>query len=245
MAESLFADFISSPELRAVITRCVNNGHTWDCESLANLAHMFIEKRVVLKRFMDIPMYCAQLHKNENRWPLLPPTLHLTTVCPTPLYPHPIPILPHLTPSRNRWTQLVTGWTVRLQRSGSRRMAVEATPFLVPRVTPTTTHYVSEALARMHAELVDPTGPLPASDWPALCKPVSLGIPTLKPKRSLAPPRQPYVSPGHSSPPHPNLSHYTPPHPVPPNPYPSHPTPPDPTPCHPMPSHFSHQVAPL
>ena len=67
LARSLFLGFVSSPKVRELIAKCMYNGHTWDCESLSNLCHMYQAKRIVLKRWQVIPMYCGKLDKNENR----------------------------------------------------------------------------------------------------------------------------------------------------------------------------------
>ena len=68
LACSLVKDFLLSTNMRALIERCVMSGHTWDCESLANLAHKYQPKRVVYKKRQAIPMICAKLDKNENTW---------------------------------------------------------------------------------------------------------------------------------------------------------------------------------
>ena len=51
LARSLFLGFVSSPKVRELIAKCMYNGHTWDCESLSNLCHMYQAKRIILKRW--------------------------------------------------------------------------------------------------------------------------------------------------------------------------------------------------
>ena len=67
LARSLFLGLIMNPKVRSLLAMCIYNGHTWDCESLSNLCHMYQAKRIVLKRWQIIPMICGKLDKNENR----------------------------------------------------------------------------------------------------------------------------------------------------------------------------------
>jgi len=50
----------------SLVDQCVLNGHTWSCESFANLGHMYQEKRIVYKRYQSIPMLTAKFDMNEN-----------------------------------------------------------------------------------------------------------------------------------------------------------------------------------
>ena len=67
LAQHLFASFIRSDNMKAILRKCINNAHTWDNESWANVLHMFMAKRGVHKRYS--PMYgrIAKLYWNENK----------------------------------------------------------------------------------------------------------------------------------------------------------------------------------
>jgi len=47
VARSLFLQFVMEPKIKELIFKCIWNGHTWHCESLSNLAHMYQPKRIV------------------------------------------------------------------------------------------------------------------------------------------------------------------------------------------------------
>ena len=41
LATTIFKNLVSNPKMRALVAMCIFNGHTWDCESLSNLCHMY------------------------------------------------------------------------------------------------------------------------------------------------------------------------------------------------------------
>ena len=67
VAQNLFLTFIRSEHMKSLLKKCMNNAHTWDNESWANVLHMFMSKRGVHKRYA--PMYgrIAKLYWNENK----------------------------------------------------------------------------------------------------------------------------------------------------------------------------------
>ena len=50
LARNLLLNFIGSEHMDAVLRACVNNSHTWDNESWANMMHMVLPKRTPMKR---------------------------------------------------------------------------------------------------------------------------------------------------------------------------------------------------
>ena len=67
VAQNLFLSFIRSEHMKSVLKKCINNAHTWDNESWANVLHMFMAKRTVHKRYS--PMYgrIAKAYWNEQK----------------------------------------------------------------------------------------------------------------------------------------------------------------------------------
>ena len=66
VAQSLFIGFVLDDKMVHLIRMCIWDGHTWDCESFANMAHVYQSKRIVHKKHQTIPMLVAKLDKNEG-----------------------------------------------------------------------------------------------------------------------------------------------------------------------------------
>ena len=67
LSRALFLSVVKNPKIKNLIFKCIFNGHTWDCESLANVAHMYQPKRVVYRSGQDLLMRVAKMDKNEGR----------------------------------------------------------------------------------------------------------------------------------------------------------------------------------
>ena len=67
LAKTLFMQFVLEPKMQELINKCIYNGHTWHCESLANLAHMYQPKRIVFGVGQQNLMILAKLDMNEQR----------------------------------------------------------------------------------------------------------------------------------------------------------------------------------
>ena len=67
LAKTLFMQFVLEPKMQELINKCIYNGHTWHCESLANLAHMYQPKRIVFGAGQQNLMILTKLDMNEQR----------------------------------------------------------------------------------------------------------------------------------------------------------------------------------
>ena len=59
--------FVMEPKMQELINKCIYNGHTWQSESLSNLAHMYQPKRIVFGSGQQNLMIIAKLDMNEQR----------------------------------------------------------------------------------------------------------------------------------------------------------------------------------
>jgi len=53
--------------MKAILQKCINNAHTWDNESWANMMHMVLPKRTPIKRYAELASITAKLRWNENK----------------------------------------------------------------------------------------------------------------------------------------------------------------------------------
>ena len=66
LAKTLFMQLVLEPKVQELINKCIYNGHTWHCESLSNLAHMYQPKRTVFGPGQQNLMILAKLDMNEQ-----------------------------------------------------------------------------------------------------------------------------------------------------------------------------------
>lgn len=67
LAKTLFMQLVLEPKVQELINKCIYNGHTWHCESLSNLAHMYQPKRTHFGPGQQNLMILAKLDMNEQR----------------------------------------------------------------------------------------------------------------------------------------------------------------------------------